>query len=178
MEGLDRQSGTLCQKSVVPALCSDPKEWKLIPNYPAYEVSQEGNVRIMKTQRIMTANTNANGYLYVKLVNEEGRKTFKIHRLLASLFIENPSNHPIVDHINRVKTDNALKNLRWCSHQQNLMNRLPAKHGVRQRGKKWEAIMIFNGRRMYLGRYDTQETAQYVYKHVNKALCQEFSPFY
>lgn len=156
----------------------DQKEWKFVPNYPAYEVNREGQVRIMKTQRIMTANTNANGYFYVKLVNEEGRKTFKIHRLLATLFIENPNNHPIVDHINRVKTDNSLKNLRWCSYQQNQMNRVPAQGGVQAKGKKWEAVMQFNGRRMYLGRYESQEIARYVYKHVNKALCQEFSPFY
>ena len=34
------------------------------------------------------------------------------HRLVAELYLPNPDNLPIVDHINRVRDDNRLENLR------------------------------------------------------------------
>ena len=38
-------------------------------------------------------------------------------------FVPNPENLPCVDHINRIRTDNRIENLRWCSHRDNMINR-------------------------------------------------------
>lgn len=45
-----------------------------------------------------------------------------MHRLLANAFIPNPENKPIIDHINRIKTDNRLSNLRWATFKENANN--------------------------------------------------------
>jgi hypothetical protein len=50
-------------------------------------------------------------------------KTTKyVHRLLAQAFIPNPENHPVVDHIDRDKSNNRLENLRWATVQDNSYN--------------------------------------------------------
>jgi hypothetical protein len=59
------------------------------------------------------------GYLLVGL----GRKNkYLLHRLLALQFIPNPENHPMIDHIDRNKTNNNLENLRWCNRATNEQN--------------------------------------------------------
>ena len=51
-------------------------------------------------------------------------KTVKayLHRLIAEAFIPNPKNYPQIDHINTVRTDCRIENLRWCTSKQNQNN--------------------------------------------------------
>ena len=66
--------------------------------------------------------SDKDGYLQVNL-HENGKRTLgKLHRLLALQFIPNPNNHPVVDHIDRDKTNNNLTNLRWVSLKGNSQN--------------------------------------------------------
>ena len=64
--------------------------------------------------------------------------TFRLHRLIM-----NCQNELVVDHINRIKTDNRKQNLRICTHQQNDMNRNTLSLGDRM--KKYEEAIVFLG---------------------------------
>jgi hypothetical protein len=55
------------------------------------------------------------GYKRVKI---DGAYTM-VHRLVATYFIPNPDNLPVVDHINENKEDNRVINLRWVTLQDN-----------------------------------------------------------
>lgn len=54
------------------------------------------------------------GYLGIRLHG----KNYQVHRLVAETFISNKDNKPTVDHINRIKTDNRIENLRWATIQE------------------------------------------------------------
>ena len=60
------------------------------------------------------------GYMQVGLCKNGKKKMFRVHRLLATAFIPNPENKTHVDHINGIRDDNRLENLRWATHSENL----------------------------------------------------------
>jgi hypothetical protein len=103
------------------------EEWIDIEGYQGvYKISNFGRVKsiIRKGGGGFLKNTyGKNGYYSVGLRKKgHGMKTKSIHRLLALHFITNPKNLPIVDHIDRDKKNNTLKNLRWASYSTNGKN--------------------------------------------------------
>ena len=99
-------------------------EWKRIGNFD-YEISQEGTVRNLKTNKILTNSIDGAGYYTVGLQIALGvRRTHKIHRLLMEAFVPNPEGKKTVNHINGIKTDNRFENLEWATYQEN------SKHSV------------------------------------------------
>lgn len=88
--------------------------WKTINKYPKYEVSEYGDVRIIKNKKLLKKSVDSRGYYKVTLINENGRKTLFVHRLVAMEFIQNPSNLSQVNHIDENKQNNHISNLEWC----------------------------------------------------------------
>ena len=77
--------------------------WKTINNFPKYEVSDLGNVRVKETKYIMKPFTNEAGYLRISISNDlYKRKKFYIQRLVAIDFLPNPENKPTINHINNL----------------------------------------------------------------------------
>lgn len=103
--------------------------WVDIPGFSRFQVSSMGRVRSLKTgqilnQRFVNSRNCPKAYLIVDLQDDDGgRKTCRVHRLVAENFIPNPEAKPTVDHINRIKTDNRLENLRWATYTEQLLNR-------------------------------------------------------
>ena len=94
-----------------------------IQNYPNYLIYNDGRVFSKKNKIFLKPFKTKLGYLVIDLFNEKERKQFKIHRLLAIHFIPNSENNPQVDHINRIRDDNRLENLRWVTNLENCNNR-------------------------------------------------------
>ena len=72
----------------------------------------------------------------------------------------------VLDHINGVKTDNRIENLRECTQSQNIANSkgrsASGYKGVQGYRKKWKARLMVNGKDLCLGTYDNIETAAQV----------------
>ena len=62
--------------------------------------------------------TNNYGYQAVRVRG----KTYKVHRLVAELFIPNPQDKRTIDHINRIRSDNRVCNLRWATQKEQIAN--------------------------------------------------------
>lgn len=99
------------------------EEWRIIQDFPGYEVSSFGRVRNTYDGQILKPINCSEGYLFVNLYNEPRKnKPRRIHRLVGLAFLENPLKLPVIDHINQNKKDNRLENLRWVPKSKNAVN--------------------------------------------------------
>lgn len=90
-----------------------------IPIYDNYQITKCGSIRSKDTKKIKSIYI-ANGYPTTKL----NKKTESVHRLLCLTFIPNPYNKPLVDHIDRNRSNNNLCNLRWATWEENMNNKI------------------------------------------------------
>lgn len=112
-------------------------EWKHTHIFPnEYLVSSEGEVKSVRTGKVLKPTTDKDGYLYYVLCVNGNRKTIKAHRLVASAFIPNAENKPAIDHINGIKTDNRVSNLRWVTNQENTNNPITLEKVIREGMKR------------------------------------------
>ena len=93
--------------------------FKIIPNYENYEINECGVIRIVKTKKIKKQRIGKDNYYKINLYKDGKSKTFRVHRLVAELFIPNPNNYPIVNHIDGNKLNNHINNLEWCTYSEN-----------------------------------------------------------
>jgi len=92
------------------------EEWKVFPDNTNYEISNMGKIKNIRTGRILTGCVdNVSGYERTSLNN----KNTTIHYAVAKTFIPNLEIKPCIDHINSVRTDNRVSNLRWCTYSEN-----------------------------------------------------------
>jgi len=84
----------------------------------------DGRLFDLEKGKFKNTHTRPNGYLEFVFSCDDGHKYIPVHRLVADTFIPNPENKPCIDHINTIKTDNRVQNLRWCTHQENMLNPL------------------------------------------------------
>jgi len=70
------------------------------------------------------------GYLRVRF----NRRLYRVHRLVAETFIDNPENKPAVDHWDWNKQNNSVENLRWVTGKENEANKCRALNCLRKYG--------------------------------------------
>ena len=117
-----------------------------------YRVMANGSMTFCK-------GSNNNGYLKTGL----HYKNYLHHRIIGYAFkglnIENTTLQ--IDHINHIRNDNRVNNLRIVTNQENQFNH--SGKGYRLRGNKWEARLRFNGKDINLGYFETEEEARNAY---------------
>lgn len=96
----------------------ETEEWRKIPNYDGYEVSNIGNVRNDKTKRVISIQQTKIGYTHVTLRVNKKYVGADVHRLVALAFLENPDNKRTVNHKNKIRNDNRVSNLEWATYSE------------------------------------------------------------
>lgn len=101
------------------------ESWKKIKGYEnRYEISDMGRIRRLSDGGYMRPAKNSNGYLHVVLSKGGVAKDYRVHRLVASHFIENSEGKRDVNHKNGIKTDNRAENLEWLTHSENELHKV------------------------------------------------------
>lgn len=107
-----------------------------------YQISNKGNIKsLSKTlwngygyfeskERILKLRELSNGYLSITLYKDGIRsdKVFLVHRLVAHMFLEKDENRSYIDHINTIRKDNRVENLRWVTRKENQNNKQTIEH--------------------------------------------------
>lgn len=103
------------------------------------------------------------GYVEIRLLN----KNWKAHRLIWLYFYGNLPKGSL-DHINGIRNDNRIENLRLATTRENGQNRKEHRCGKlvgtkKTTSGKWVARIKINNKSIYLGTYLTQEEAHEAY---------------
>lgn len=92
-------------------------------------------------EREVIPSINRNGYYEINIGGRQGER-WLLHRLVATVWIDNTNNYETVDHIDNNKNNNCVENLEWVSRQENIKREyqdgLMRKNNIRADYKNWE----------------------------------------
>ena len=148
------------------------EQWRSISGYINYQVSNLGRVRNANTGSMLRPGM-CNGYHSVALhIDNKVKKTYKVSRLVATEFLDNPDNKPWVDHVDHDTINDCVNNLRWVTQSENSMNSKKQNRSTHSRFKgvsfhkqrqRWSAQIAQDGHLHHLGLFDTEEDAALAY---------------
>jgi hypothetical protein len=93
------------------------EEWRNIPDFSRYQVSNQGRIRIAISGAIRKQQITIDGYMRLNLTADDGcRSTPYVHNLVAIAFCDAPPRSG-VRHINKNRQDNRAVNLRWVVYR-------------------------------------------------------------
>lgn len=114
------------------------------------------------------------GYVRITI----NRKKYRAQRL-AFLYMTGAFPENEVDHEDRVRTNNAWRNLREATTQQNAANRAATASsgykGVSCRNGRYVAIVKYDGKKRYLGSFGSAEAAHAAYTEAANDLYGDFA---
>lgn len=113
---------------------TEKEEWKHINGFTKYMISSHGRIKTVKTNKLRMRRYDKFGYLitlpyeittkelqpkcteirnglYIRLTN----KTFRIEKLVAEYFLDNPDHKTEITYKDNNNTNCRVDNLVWCS---------------------------------------------------------------
>ncbi len=108
------------------------RRWRDVRAYPGYMVSDDGQV--WGPRKLLKGVLNPDGYPVVRLYKDRKGRFFKVHQLVLLAFNGLRPSGMEARHLNGVKTDNRVENLRWGTRQENMADR--ERHGVVSHGRE------------------------------------------
>lgn len=117
----------------------EKEDWKDIPGYQDYQISNTGKVKSLQhtvfhspsrkfpnghyvtyKERILIPAKEHGGYYFVVLYKNKVKRSFRIHRLVAQMFLNNPNHYEQINHKDENKLNNCVDNLEWCTAKYNI----------------------------------------------------------
>lgn len=88
---------------------------------PIYMISSDGKIRNINTGKYLKYAVTHAGYYTVGLQhNDNSRKIYYIHFLVAEMFLEKQPDDDQINHIDKDRSNNNVNNLEWCTQLENL----------------------------------------------------------
>ena len=100
-------------------------EWKAIPSFPQYEASSDGDIRRIKTGRVLRPTVSSPAYYVVGLYKAKDPKVYckRVHLLVAEAFLGPRPEGLFILHGPNGALDNSVSNLSYGTQRQNLLDR-------------------------------------------------------
>lgn len=111
------------------------------PDLRNYFISRDG--LILNSRKDEVPQKITNGYYLVNI----NKKCYAVHRLVAITYIKNPSNYPVVNHIDENKLNNKAENLEWVTQKDNCnahTKKISHERKVIQKDLEGNVIKIYN----------------------------------
>jgi hypothetical protein len=158
--------------------------WRDINGQGLYQASSLGRIKSLEKkivrsnrvhtlkERILEPHVGFYGYKVVNLVINGIVRSVALHRVITETFIPNPENKRTINHKNKIKTDNQVENLEWCSDRENVSHAImnKKKHS-RYIGVTWDITkslwvvrVRINGTRKFVGTFKDEYLAGMAYK--------------
>jgi hypothetical protein len=114
------------------------EEWKCIPDYSGYIVSDVGNVMVLpkfpkneygkvkgetkgRPGHLLSPRPTFHGHMQVCLINDAGESKMEyVHRLVAIAFLKNKKGLNVICHLDDNPSNNVLSNLQWGTQKINM----------------------------------------------------------
>lgn len=146
------------------------RQWKVVPDFPNYMVSSEGDVFSLVSSVVKAQHLSNSGYRKTTLYRgHQKSKCCQIHALVADAFLPKPESTRLleIDHRDRNKHNNRVDNLRWVTKSLNQHNRAPMGQyrGVTHNTRRgvWRAQISVCGVKRYLGSFKDPRDAAVAY---------------
>jgi len=128
-----------------------------------------GKMKNPRWNQIKVQTNISTGYKQIKITP----KLYQLHRVNYYAHnqdwdIHNISTNNRIDHKDIDKTNNNIENLRVVTHQENGFNRNCKGYYFDKKKQKWKAEICVNGKKKYLGRFNTEEEARQAYLEAKK----------
>lgn len=148
--------------------------WKDVIGYEGYyQISNLGNVKGLKRNKIKSPTLNSWGYQVVSLTKPNTKlKNVLVHRLVAMAFINNLENKEQVNHIDGNKTNNCVYNLEWCNQSENMQHAFKLGLNINPYGEKHNRSVI--NEEIYLKCVELREQGL-TYAKIAEHVCKEYN---
>ena len=115
--------------------------WKPVPGFDSHLVSDEGEIKSVKTGKVLRQHLTHNGYHAITL-SKPGhkpryRRTLRVHCVVLEAFVGPRPDGMVARHLDDNKDNNSLVNLAWGTNHENYMDQVRAgTHGFALRWPK------------------------------------------
>ena len=141
--------------------------YRTIVGYENYKVSNFGNVKNIKFNRMLKPQIDGHGYYHVNLYALKKMLHKRIHKLVADTFLHSVREKTCVDHIDNNRLNNNVLNLRYATHSENSQNskiradNTSGSKGVSFNTKRnmWRASIMIDGISIFIGSFENKEDA-------------------
>lgn len=152
------------------------EKWEDIFGYEGlYQISNLGNAKSLKygKSKLLKGAVNNYGYRQVNLCKDGILKSFKIHQLVATYFLNHIINgyENVINHIDFDRLNNSVSNLEIVTPRENTnkkhLQTSSSSTGVswHKEKSKWISQIYFNGKLKFLGYFKTESEASNAYQN-------------